>query len=127
METTIAALPTMVVGGQIFELVWFFKDEDKDKDGKFHIIGTEMIERTEALGSMADQSRVELFLTNQKDIPVEGRKLIPVFAGAIKRGPRGYCGVAYLWWCDISQQWIQLSRWLGFGFGDFCRLVRPKR
>lgn len=123
METTIATLPTMVVGGRIFELIWFFKDEDKDEDGKFHIIGTEMIERAKVLGNMADQSHVELFLANQKDIPIEWRKFILVFAGAIKYGPRGYLGVTYLWWCDVSQQWIRFGCWLGWGFSDCCRLV----
>jgi len=127
MGTAIATLPTMVVGGQIFELVWFFKNEDKDEDGKFHIIGTEMIKRAKALDSTADQSHVDLFLANQKDIPIECRGLILVFADAIKHGPRGYLGVTYLWWCDISQQWIRFDLWLGWGFGDFCRLVRPKR
>ena len=132
METTIATLPTMVVGGQIFELVWFFKDEDKDEAGKFHIIGTEMIERAKALNSMANRSHVELFLANQKDIPIECRGLVLVFADAIKHGPRGYLGVTYLWWCDVPRcgappQWIRFNCWLGWGFGDFCRLVRPKK
>jgi len=127
METTIATLPTMVVGGQIFELVWFFKDEDKDEAGKFHIIGTEMIERAKALNSMANRSHVELFLANQKDIPIECRGFVLVFADAIKHGPRGYLGVTCLWWCDISQQWVRFDHWLGWGFGDFCRLVRPKK
>lgn len=110
-------LPIVVVDGWAFEATEFLC-------GKDHVNGYELARRVRNMSNLAGRPHADLLLIRQDVIPVGWRMIIPVFADDIKRGPRGYRGVAHLCWCDRFQRWYRDFRWLGWGFGKDCRLVR---
>lgn len=112
-------LPTMILDGQRFGLIKFLgSDED-------YVDGHEIDRRTKAMSNLADRLDAELLWKNQKDIPAAWRPITPLFVGTTKKGPRGYRGFAYLWWCNNPrfQQWHLDDRWIDLGFGKHCLLV----
>lgn len=119
MEATDIVSPTVVIGGQQFELSRGFLGV-----GERSVVGYEMLKRAEAMGNLADPFHSESFLVNQKDIQVECRQFVVVFAGKVRKGPRGCIGVVCLGWCNHFQRWIPFTRWCGWGFSYFFLVAR---
>lgn len=114
----ITELPIAVIGGRAFEVVEFLGPDEP------FLSGTTMSERTKNMSNLADRSDANLFLIGQKFIPGAWHSIIPVFAGTIEHGRFGFLGFSILVWCQYYHRWYKDKRWLGWGFGKDCRLVR---
>jgi hypothetical protein len=114
----IIELPIVVIGGQAFEAIEFLGPD------KPFLPGTTMWERIKNISNLADRSDANLFLLRQTLISDAWRQIVPVFAKTPKCGRFGYQGFYHLGWCEHLQRWYLDSRWLGWGFGKDCRLIR---
>ncbi len=114
----IIELPIVVMGGCAFEATEFLGPKEP------YLSGTTMRERIKDMSNLADRFDANLFLIGQKLIPDAWHQIIPVFAKSPKCGRFGYQGFFHLGWREYLQQWYLDSRWIGWGFGRDCRLVR---
>lgn len=115
---TATELPIVVIDGHAFEAVEFLSLRED------WVNGHELDRRIESMSNLADRSDVDLFLIRQRFIPGAWRQIIPIFARKIKCGRFGYRGFYHLCWCEHLQRWYLDARWIGWGFGKDCRLVR---
>ncbi|MEK7065347.1 MAG: hypothetical protein AAB963_02785 [Patescibacteria group bacterium] len=110
---------TMTVGGRVYDILSFLRGNEKFVNG--HI----MVERAEEMGANLGKDDGEHLLKNQGDIPVELRGKV-VFIFTNWRHPDDSEDVAYVYWGEDSQRWVQDWDWLVYDWDGFVRVLRRK-
>lgn len=113
-----ATATTMTVGGRIYEILGFLKEEDRGP-----VRGKIMVKRAEGKDANLGQDDGQYLLDHQEDIHVALRgKIVFVFPGW--RHPADPDGVAYVDW--LGYGWTRGWLWLGVDFHDDGRVLRRK-
>ena len=110
---------TMTVGGRVYDILGFLRGNEKFVNG--HI----MVKRAEEMGANLGKEDGEHLLKNQGDIPVELRGKV-VFIFTNWRHPDDSEDVAYVYWGEDSQRWVQDWDWLVYDWDGFVRVLRRK-